>query len=65
MSCRCCHVSGFAETREARDIARMLRHMIVRPYGVLGTQLSQGHGVVHASTEPDRNVAIVDPAGAP
>lgn len=44
--------------------AKLLPHITVQPYSVLGTQLKkEGKVVAHEDGEPDETTALVDPAG--
>lgn len=45
--------------------AAFVSQLQVRPFGVLGTQLSEDGELLHTGAEPGLDVAIADPAGLP
>ena len=48
---------------DAVSCARLLPSVLLRPYSVLGMQVSTGGSVSQTGPKPDVNTAIVDPAG--
>uniref|UniRef100_A0A7S3B3J4 Macro domain-containing protein n=1 Tax=Haptolina ericina TaxID=156174 RepID=A0A7S3B3J4_9EUKA len=50
-------------SRPTRSVSALFENVVLKPFGVLGTQLTLAHGVVQQAPPPMSSEAFIDPAG--